>query len=360
MALYFRFSLKDPSFNIYINEKLITIEELNSIKEKTQFVWILNDINDPYIKGRNFKKSKILPLDNKSVKGFIASVEKPSDIKINGTDEKATIDLYVNGRLREKDILRHIPIARIVQSYLYGQVHFDGLDDNTDRFTSSREGVVPDDPKFKDLLNMLENILKTVINDWDIWRTEINQDGDQENSRMTKKQRKSKELFNVVVEDFIPPKENDISRKKVEGWIKEMQEDAEFNLSSYGECFVSENLLRKYIKEKNIVVSQNIQNRIENEWKPKAEKAKQEANISFEIKHDNSELSYLDMDNLASLADKETDKIKKATLRRDATEYKPIRDALAHTSRLTAIAKSRLTITYKNIKERIISLLNMA
>ena len=66
------------------------------------------------------------------------------------------------------------------------------------------------------------------------------------------------------------------------------------------------------------------------------------------------------MDNLASLADKETDKIKKATLRRDATEYKPIRDALAHTSRLTAIAKSRLTITYKNIKERIISLLNMA
>ena len=99
---------------------------------------------------------------------------------------------------------------------------------------------------------MLENILKTIINDWDIWRTEINQDGDQENSRMTKKQRKSKELFNVVVEDFIPSKENDISRKKVDGWIKEMQEDAEFNLSSYGECFVSENLLRKYVKEKNI------------------------------------------------------------------------------------------------------------
>lgn len=359
VALYFRFSLKDPSFNIYINEKLITIEELNSIKEKTQFVWILNDINDPYIKGRNFKKSKILPLDNKSVKGFIASVEKPSDIKINGTDEKATIDLYVNGRLREKDILRHIPIARIVQSYLYGQVHFDGLDDNTDRFTSSREGVVPDDPKFKDLLNMLENILKTIINDWDIWRTEINQDGDQENSRMTKKQRKSKELFNVVVEDFIPSKENDISRKKVDGWIKEMQEDAEFNLSSYGECFVSENLLRKYVKEKNIPIPQNIQNKI-NAWKTQAENAKQNANINFNIREDDTNLTHLDMDSLAYLADDETDRIKKATLRRDATEYKPIRDALAHTSRLTVIAKSRLTITYENIKARIISLLNMA
>lgn len=359
VALYFRFSLKDPKFNIYINEKLITIKELNSIKDKTQFAWILNDTEDPYIKDSKFLKSKIISLENTAIKGFVASVEKPSDIKIKGTDEKVTIDLYVNGRLREKDILRHIPIARIVQSYLYGQIHFDSLDDDIDRFTSSREGVVPDDPKFKDLLNMLENILKTIINDWDIWRTEINQDGDQENSRMTKKQRKSKELFNVVVEDFIPSKENDISRKKVDGWIKEMQEDAEFNLSSYGECFVSENLLRKYVKEKNIPIPQNIQNKI-NAWKTQAENAKQNANINFNIREDDTNLTHLDMDSLAYLADDETDRIKKATLRRDATEYKPIRDALAHTSRLTVIAKSRLTITYENIKARIISLLNMA
>ena len=66
------------------------------------------------------------------------------------------------------------------------------------------------------------------------------------------------------------------------------------------------------------------------------------------------------MGDLASIADDEKDQNKRASLRRDATEYKPIRDALAHTSRLTAIAKSRLTITYENIKARIISLLNMA
>lgn len=360
VALYFRFSLKDPSFNIYINEKLVTIKELNSIKEKTQFVWILNAIDDPYINDGEFKRSKILSLGNKAIKGFIASVETPSNIKISGTDEKVTIDLYVNGRLREKDILRHIPIARIVQSYLYGQVHFDDLDDETDRFTSSREGVVPDDPKFKILLGELEKILKTIINDWDIWRTEINQDGDFENHRLTKKQRKSKELFNAVVEDFKPSKDNSKSRKKVDGWIKDISEDAEFNLSSYGECFVSENLLRKYIKEKNIVVPQSVQNRIDNEWKPKAETAKQNANINFEIREDPSDLSYLDMDSLAGLADDEIDKIKKASLRRDAAEYKPIRDAIAHTSRLTFIAKSRLNITYENIKARIVNLLNKA
>lgn len=359
VALYFRFSLKDPSFNIYINENLVTIAELNPIKEKTQFVWRINNIDDPYINDGEFKKIKNISIDNSQIKGFIASVEKPSDLKIKGTEEKISIDLYVNGRLREKDILRHTPTARLVESYLYGQIHFDALDDEIDRFTSSREGVVPDDPKFKMLLDELDKVLKIIINDWDIWRTEINQDGDSENPRMTKKQRKSKELFNAVVEDFKPSKDNSKSRKKVDSWIKDISEDAEFNLSSYGECFVSENLLRKYIVDKGIIIPQKIQNKID-DWKTKAETAKQNANISFDIREDDSDLSHLDMDNLAYLADNETDKIIKATLRRDATEYKPIRDALAHTSRLTAIAKSRLNITYENIKARIVSLLNQA
>lgn len=359
VALYFRFSLKDPSFNIYINEKLVTISELNHVKEKTQFVWKINNIDDPYINDNVFERSKDISITNCQIKGFVASVEKPSDLKIKGTEEKISIDLYVNGRLREKDILRHIPTARIVESYLYGQIHFDELDDKTDRFTSSREGVVPDDPKFKKLLEELDTILKKIINDWDIWRTEINQDGDSENPRMTKKQRKSKELFNAVVEDFKPSKDNSQSRKKVDGWIKNISEDAEFNLSSYGECFVSENLLRMYILEKKIPIPQNIQNKID-DWKTKADTAKQNANINFNIREDDSDLSHLDMDNLAYLADNEKDKIKKATLLRDAVEYKPIRDALAHTSRLTTIAKSRLNITYENIKARVISLLNQA
>ena len=193
VALYFRFSLKDPTFNIYLNKEIISLKELESIKEQTQFVWQINNITDPYIVNKeDFVKTKMLNIPNQGINGFIASVTTPSDLKIKGTDEKITIDLYVNGRLREKDILRHIPTARIVESYLYGQIHFDDLDDENDRFTSSREGVVPDDAKFKDLLNQLEAVLKTIINDWDIWRAEINQDGDSENPRITRKQRKSK------------------------------------------------------------------------------------------------------------------------------------------------------------------------
>ena len=359
VALYIRFSLKDPTFCIYINGEPITLKELDPIKEKTQFAWTVNDIEDPYVQQNVFIKTKSLSIDNKGIKGFIASVTTPSDLKIAGTDEKITIDLYVNGRLREKDILRHIPTARIVESYLYGQIHYDALDDENDRFTSSREGVVPDDPKFKELLEQLEAILKIVINDWDEWRAEINQDGDSENPRMTRKQRKSKELFNAVVEDFKPSKDNSASRKKVDSWIKNISEDAEFNFSSYGECFVSENLLRYYIRDKKIPFPTDWNKRIE-DWRRRSEEAKERANINFEIREDTSDLSLCAMDDLAYLADDEKDKIKKATLLRDAMEYKPIRDALAHTSRLTAIAKNRLNLTYENIKARIISLLNKA
>ena len=359
VALYFRFSLKDSSFNIFINDEIITLDELSQIKGKTQFAWIINGIDDPYINDGAFKKEKKISIDNQQIKGFIASVETPSDLKIRGTDEKISIDLYVNGRLREKDVLRHIPTARIVESYLYGQIHFDELDDESDRFTSSREGVVPDDPKFNSFLKELEGLLKIVINDWDIWRSEINQDGDSENPRLTKKQRKTQEFFNVVVEDFKPSKDNKESRKKVDSWLNELRDDAEFNFASYGECFLSENLLRKYIQEKGIPFPDDWEKRL-GDWKKRAEEAKNKANISIDIREDDSDLSYCSMDDLAFLVEGKEGKGKNNTLFKDACEYKPIRDALAHTSRLTRVAKNKLNTTYENIKARIVGLLNMA
>ena len=75
----------------------------------------------------------------------------------------------MNGRLREKDILKHIPTARVVESYIYGQIHCDDLDDDIDRFTSSRESIVADDAKFKKLLDLLKDkIISKVLNDWDV------------------------------------------------------------------------------------------------------------------------------------------------------------------------------------------------
>ncbi|MDE6339339.1 MAG: DNA mismatch repair protein, partial [Muribaculaceae bacterium] len=294
--------------------------------------------------------------------GFIASVEKPSMLKIRGSEEKVSVDLYVNGRLREKDIVKHVPTARIVESYLYGQVHYNALDDETDRFTSSREGVVSDDPKFKDFLLDIEKIIKIIIEDWDVWRAELKQDGDSENARFTRKERKSKELFDAVVEEFIPPAlgaasgTGSSSRHKVEQWIDELHQDAAFNFSSYGECFVAENLLRKYIGDKKIAYKDFLTEEI-NKCKEAEKRNKEAANISIEIRKNNSDLTYASMTNLAKNVDSTGTP---TTVVQDAKEFKPIRDALAHTSLLTDEAKHKLTSVFYNIKGRIIQLLNKA
>ena len=362
VALYFRFSLLDSSFSIILNDNEIKLEELKELMDNTQLLWRINNPNDPYLrdyleKQDTLKRKADLSIEGSSINGFIASVEKPSMLKIRGSEEKVSIDLYVNGRLREKDILKHIPTARIVESYLYGQIHYNDLDDENDRFTSSREGVVSDDPKFLNLLKEVEKLLKKIIEDWDVWRIELKQDGDSENKRIPPKERKSKELFNEISKDFIPTGTNEPNKKKVEKWVSELDEDATFNFSSYGECFISENLLRKYITDKGIALGDKQEEKVK-EYRKKAEDAKNAANISFDIREDDNDLSYFAMDDLTYMVEPVSKgEIKKASLHRDAQEYKPIRDAMSHTSRLTKAAKNRLNATYENIKARIIYLL---
>ena len=127
------------------------------------------------------------------VKGFLATVEKPKHLKITGTDERATVDLFVNGRLREKNILRHIPTQRIIESYIYGQLHFDLMDQGgADPFTSSRESIVEDDKNFQSLLDYLKrDALPKILDQWDKLRLERGEEGDDENKRKTKKERKA-------------------------------------------------------------------------------------------------------------------------------------------------------------------------
>lgn len=356
IALYFRFSLIDNKFNIFLNGEKITLEHLKPLAEKTEFLWKLNLIDDPYVNKQltALKESKAIDFEPKTIKGFIASVSKPSDLKIRTTDEKVSVDLFVNGRLREKDILKHIPTTRLVENYLYGQIHFDALDGEKDSFTSSREGIVADDPNFKNLLNILrKEIIPIVIEDWDVWRLKHNQDGDPDNPRMNKKQRKSKELYAAVTESYTFDKGSK-NKVLVDRWVKELSDDAQYNFGSYAECFISENLIRKYIEDKKLTLSKEASDEV-NKWKTRETDSKNRGNISIDIRQSSSDLSYLSMDGLANLVDKKPDG--QACLAKDGKEYKPMRDAVAHTALLTSQAKGRLTAVYENIKGRIVNIL---
>lgn len=361
IALYFRFSLLDASFNIIVDGNYISLDELDDLVDNTQFVWTIGNCTDPYVVEKILKsgkclKSKSLELGNNNVTGFIATVDVPSHIKIRGTEEMVTIDLFVNGRLREKDILKHVSNPRIVSNYVYGQIHFDSLDDETDRFTSSREGVVSDDPKFKILIDLLDSLFKEIINDWDKWRVENHKEGDSENPRMTKKERKAKELVDEVSEDYIPCDKS--SKEKVKQWVEDLQEDASFNVGSYTECFISENLLRKFIVDQKVTLSDKLKAEIKG-YRERAQQVKSLGNVSIDVREKDDDLSYLAMNDLTCLADPDGKKnLTKASLFRDGQTYKPMRDAMAHTARLTVAAKTLLTGTFENIKARLINLLS--
>lgn len=361
IAMYFRFSLIDPDFTIYVNSEEITNTLLSELADNTQFIWRTKGFSDPFLGTMNNLDECIYIKPGISIKGYIATVRKPSQLKIRGAQEKATIDLFVNGRLREKDILRHLPTSRIVENYAYGQIHFDDLDsgDSKDVFTSSREGVLSDDPSFAEMLKELERIFKKIIDEWDVLRRKHGNDGDPDNKTIPKKARKAQELFNATVNDMQPTEDKKFIKKGgfVDEWVQELSEEAKFNIPSYTECFVSENLLRHYVEHTHLPVTQEAHDEAER-CRKNEERNKGAANISYDVRRDLGDLFYLDMTYLANLIDKVPGNSSKiAGLSRSAYMYKPVRDAVGHTSIITDTAKQQLNTEYENIKARLIALL---
>lgn len=225
LALSFKFALIDKEFTLHVDGKAVTEADLQDLAKATEFLWAINEYDDEFIASiPKLKANKISLTTSLSLKGFLATVDKPSKLKITGTEERATIDLFVNGRLREKNILRHIPTQRIVENYLYGQIHFDNLDrEGVDPFTSSREGVVEDDAQFRALMDYLKrDLIPLVIDQWDKLRLDRGEEGDDENPRKSKKERKARDLYALSTDEY-KPKSGKENQDKVDEWLAELQ-----------------------------------------------------------------------------------------------------------------------------------------
>lgn len=359
LALSFHFSLIDEDFSLHVNGSKVSFDDLKDLLDKTEFVWEINNPDDDFVNAlKELKREKLSLTTALDIKGFIASVELPRHLKITGTDERATVDLFVNGRLREKNILRHIPTQRIIESYIYGQIHFDSMDVlGKDPFTSSREGVVEDDKNFQSLLDYLKrHALPQIMDEWDKYRLKRGEEGDSENKRKTKKERKARDLYTETRKEFEPEK-NAPARDQVDEWLNGLRDDAEFNLSSYADCFLSENLVRKYIENKNIQLKQEAVLEAD-KWRQREEGKKGKANLSFELRKDDGDLFYLGMDHLALAVEGKKDRGGNQSLWDDAVAYAPVRNVVGHTGLLTLNGKSHLRLKYENIKARLKTLLS--
>lgn len=358
LALSFHFSLIDEDFTIHVNGEKVSFDDIKDLIDTTEFLWEINNLNDDYIDLLdNLKSKKIKLTTTLDIKGFIASVKKPRDLKITGTEERATIDLFVNGRLREKNILRHIPTQRIVESYIYGQIHFDLMDSNgKDPFTSSREGVVEDDVNFQDLLDYLKHeALPVIFDSWDKLRLDRGDEGDTENKRKSKKERKARDLYSATKEEYRPDKDSP-NKDQVEKWLSQLREDAEFNLSSYADCFLSENLVRRYIMENKLSLKPSIKSEAD-KWRDREADKKGKANLSFDIRKEDADITYLGMDELSLTIEGSKDSRGNQSLCDDAIGYAPVRNVIGHTGLLTKNGKLFLNLKYENIKARLRKLL---
>ncbi len=359
LALYFRFSLLDGRFKIFFNGEQVSVDDLSDLSGNTQFIWKINDFRDSLLGPEHFP-NLLMPIKevraDEKIRGFIASVSKPKDLNIFGTGERVGIDFFVNGRVRDRNILVHMPSARLVDNYLYGQVHFDSMDDEVDRFTTSREGIKPYDDEYAWALGEVGKLLSKVRDDWDDWRYEHNLDGDAESERISRVNKSRRSLFKAVSDEYATSKQRDASNI-VNQWINQFSEDAEYNLSSYAECFVSENLVRKHIVHKKIELTPESKE-TSKKLRRKKRDSKKKGNVSIPLRKRPHYLGYLGMDRLAYEADRKVAGREVSSLIRDSKTYKPIRDALMHTALLTDEAKTQLDATYKNIRSRVTDILN--
>jgi len=365
----FIFNLKkDDSFNIIVNDKKVTRDDLKELNENTQFLWFLGKSNDNIKKGfinlvpsgKKIVCGKIISdtefyFDKEKIKirGYIASVKTSSDLILRGSDGdfRAGVNLFTNGRLRQKDLIEDITTKGLAEEYLYGEIHVDGFEDEKiDRFTSSREGIIKDDPLYQEFIKKLKIIIAIIIKDWTPWRREIKEDWDVSQGSTPKYVARLEQSKNAREKDFLNKIDESIKDETTKKSLKEKLKSLSYsNTMVYQDLFILENIFREYIKTKNIK-EKDFDEAVEEEKDIlKTFRDLRERRIDDEETHVlkgkiiNNEhyLNYLNLSELAIIIDFKIDEINKKKRKNqkgrllDAKEIEPVRNPVMHTTEIT-------------------------
>lgn len=188
-----RFSIIGPThdFAVYIDGVPITRAD-RGYQKHVQFLWYLDDAtrDEELVSAVNISRDtegnprierldQPMPVDPRyGLRGFIATVTKPSDLRQGAGDDATTINqitLFANGRLFQEDLLKEVGSSRVFSNYLIGEIHADFLDaDDIDRATANRETVKRNDPLVMLVVSWLRSSLNKIADQWDEWRRIIN------------------------------------------------------------------------------------------------------------------------------------------------------------------------------------------
>ena len=383
LALHFRFDLilkklKGDSFSISINGQEVKLEDLGKLSKETQFLWTIDGFDDPFFKTLNVEKQENLPVSNKNIKGFIASVKKPSNLEIFGSKEKTGVDIFVNGRLREANILRHVPAfaTRYIASYIYGQIHLDILDaeNSDDIFQTTRESIKLNDKTYQELLGVIaKEILAKVSNQWKEWRP--------------KNKPKALGYLGIATKNDAARKNDFIKKIKAspnleqdtkDSLVKNLEKLSLNNSLVYRDLFILENIFREFLRIRGIHnrddLNREFPDDIEIQGSPdklgkQCDKCKKYANVTKGkkgcintikemeglrkksgkgqfVKNDKivetqSDFNYLDLVSLGTLVDKVNgtppEIYERRTMKDYAKDIRPVRNAVMHTNEISQL-----------------------
>ncbi|MCR4313305.1 MAG: ATP-binding protein [Candidatus Roizmanbacteria bacterium] len=364
----FIFNLKkNDSFNIIVNNKKVTQDDLKELNKNTQFLWFLGEsistIKKRFINlvpsGKDIISGKIISntefyfnKEKIKIRGYLASVKTSSDLVLRGSggDFRAGVNLFTNGRLRQKDLIEDITTKGLAEEYLYGEVHVDGFEDEKiDRFTSSREGIIKDDPLYQEFIKKLKIIIATIIKDWTPWRRENKDDWDVSQGNTPKYVSRLEQSKNAREKDFLNKIDENVQDKTIKKSLKEKLKSLSYkNTMVYQDLFILENIFREYIKIKNIEEKDFDVDIEEEKDILKTFRDLRKKRIDEEATHvlkgkiikNEHYLNYLNLSELAIIIDFKIDKINKKKKKNqrgrllDAKEVEPVRNPVMHTTEI--------------------------
>lgn len=176
-----RFSIMGAShdFNIVLDGESVTIET-RDYHDKVQYLWTFGEAGLRYRDAAS-KHETHEERDNSvgesghEIDGWIATSFGSGQLKDPDTKESLNnLVIMVRGKLAQEDILEEFGEGGLYTKYLFGEIHADFLDidDEDDIATTSRQRLIEEDPRYRELKKKLGIELKYIQTRWTQLRNE--------------------------------------------------------------------------------------------------------------------------------------------------------------------------------------------
>ena len=175
-----RFSIRGDKYNfeISIDGRKVTAQDRDYF-HKVQYLWEYGHSDPPFVSQCNrltesFKRSgQVVPESSLGITGWIGTAHRSGDLK-EGKESINRLVIFVREKLAQEDILEEFGEGGVYASYVFGELHADFLDIDTeeDIATSSRQKIIEDDPRYTALREFVGSELKEIQSKWTDLRNE--------------------------------------------------------------------------------------------------------------------------------------------------------------------------------------------